>query len=78
MEGCGTLQLSLDVEKGILKDIEFFGDFFDYGNLDALASLLTGTSIQAQALQALLATHDPSQYIRGLQADDLIRLITEG
>ena len=78
IEGCGTLQLSLDIDKGIIRDIQFFGDFFDYGNMDALSELLRGCSIQKEALEAALNDHDPSQFIRGLNASALVALITEG
>ncbi len=78
IEGCGTLQVSLDVDKGIIKDIQFLGDFFDYGNLDTLCSLLRGCSIQKEALCAVLQNHDPSCYIRGLDTVSLSELISEG
>ena len=78
IEGCGTLQISMDVDKGLLKDIEFFGDFFDYGNLESLVSALRGCSIRRDALLAALEAVSPGKYIRGLSAQQLIDLITEG
>lgn len=78
IEGCGTLQISLDVEKGVLKDIEFFGDFFDYGNLDVFASHMRGCSIHREALLAIFSADPPQNYIRGLSAEALADLITEG
>lgn len=78
IEGCGTLQVSLDVDKGIIRNIQFLGDFFDYGNLDALCSLLRGCSIQKEALQGVMQSYDPSGYIRGLDAISLAELISEG
>ncbi len=78
IEGCGTLQISMDVNKGIIKNIEFFGDFFDYGNLDELAARITGCSIHPEALVAFLADVVPENYIRGLSAKKLAELISEG
>ena len=78
IEGCGTLQLSMDVEKGILKDIEFFGDFFDYGNLEELKQILKGCSICRDALDSILSAHSPDKYIRNLSAQQLADLIAEG
>lgn len=78
IEGCGTIQISADVDKGILKDIEFFGDFFDYGNLDKLRDILRGCSIHHEALSAVLRDNPPNLYIRGLSPEDLIKLIAEG
>lgn len=75
IEGCGSLQLSMDVEKGCLKDIEFFGDFFDYGNLAELSALLRGCSIQQDHLSRQLQSIDTAHYIRGLTAEALTNLI---
>ena len=68
----------MDVDKGILKDIEFFGDFFDYGNLDTLSERLRGCSIQRDALVSVFTHDPPGSYIRGLSAEELADLITEG
>lgn len=78
IEGCGTLQLSMNVDKGILKDIEFFGDFFDYGNVNELTALLRGCSIRREVLAEVFSQNPPDSYIRGLPTEDLIDLITEG
>ena len=78
IEGCGMLQISMDIDKGIIRDIQFLGDFFDYGNLDALSVLLQGCSIERKELYKALRGEDVSQCIRGLESQQLIELITEG
>ena len=78
IDGCGTLQISVDVDKGIIRDIQFLGDFFDYGNLNELSSLLKGCSIQTDALAQQLQRIDLNQYIRGLSASELVSILTEG
>lgn len=78
IEGCGMLQLSMDIDKGVIRDIQFLGDFFDYGNLEALSVLLCGCSIERKALQKALYREDVSGCIRGLDNEALIQLITEG
>ncbi|HCO74180.1 MAG TPA: lipoate--protein ligase [Clostridium sp.] len=38
----GTIELSIDVEKGIMKHIRIFGDFFGEGNVNELEDALVG------------------------------------
>ena len=76
-EGCGTIQVSLDVDKGTIQAIQFLGDFFDYGNLDEFSSLLQGHKIQKEDLQQYLLGIDPGTYIKGLSAQALAELISE-
>lgn len=78
IEGCGTLQISMDVDKGILRDVQFLGDFFDYGNLDRLTEILRGVSIRQDALKEALKDETVDRYIRGLANDQLIEMISEG
>lgn len=78
IDDCGTLQLSVAVDKGVIKDVQFLGDFFDYGNLDALSSLLRGCSIQRKSLETRLAHTDSAQFIKGLSTDQLVGLLAEG
>ena len=77
IEGCGTLQLSLDVDKGVIVDIQFLGDFFDFGNLDELTSLICGCRIHTDALLQQLSGINISHYIRNLTNEALIDLITQ-
>lgn len=76
IEGCGTLQVSLDIEKGLIKDIQFLGDFFDFGNLEELSARICGCSLQRDLLLEQLSHIDASSYIRGLSAEQLADLIT--
>lgn len=78
IEGCGTLQLSVSVDKGIIQDIQFLGDFFDYGNLDELIRLLRGCSIQRDALLQRLLASPADHYIKNLSNEDLISILSEG
>ena len=78
IEGCGTLQLSVSVDKGIIQDIQFLGDFFDYGNLDELIRLLRGCSIQRDALLQRLMASPADHYIKNLSNEDLISILSEG
>lgn len=78
IEGCGTLQVSLAVDKGIIRDIQFLGDFFDYGNLDILSGLLCGCSTQRTALSQRLINTPADRFIKNLSNEVLVQLLSEG
>lgn len=78
IEGCGTVEVSYSVDRGIIQGLQFLGDFFHVGNPDELAELLTGCSIQRQALEQRLANNLAASYIKGLNSEHLIDLISEG
>jgi len=78
IEGCGTLQISVNVAKGIIRDLQFFGDFFDYGNLENLAQLLIGCSLQYEDILSRLSVTKADKYIKALQNEALAELLSEG
>ena len=75
IEGCGTVEVSLSVEEGLISQLCFRGDFFGSEDPSALADALTGCPCRRDALEQLLRTLDPSRYITGITADALVQLI---
>lgn len=75
IEGVGKLELSLEVKGGTLRDIQFFGDFFENNDVSALAELLRGCPCRRDAICERLAAHDVGAYIRNLTAEALAELI---
>ena len=78
IEGCGTLQISVNVEKGIIRDLQFFGDFFDYGNLEELTQLLIGCSLQYKDILSRLSVTKADTFIKALENEALAELLSEG
>lgn len=77
-EGCGTVEVSYSVDRGVIQGLQFLGDFFHVGNPDELAQLLTGCCIQRQALEQRLSNNLAASYIKNLNSRDLVDLISEG
>ena len=75
IEGVGLVEISMEVKGETIRDVQFFGDFFENGDVSALAELLKGCRCRRENLLERLAAHDVGAYIRNLTAKDLAELI---
>jgi lipoate-protein ligase A len=76
VEGCGTVQVFLDVQKGgFICGAEFYGDYFAAQDSDELAKKLTGAALNENSLRAALKDADVSQYFVNLDADTFINIL---
>ena len=67
IEGCGKIEIFLDIEKeGKIKNIFFYGDFF--GNLDpaGLRDTLKGHHLEYEELKTVLRDIEISQYFHNM------------
>lgn len=71
----GLITILLQVEKGLIKDIHFYGDYFGNGNIKELESSLIGIPPKEDALLKQLEKINPSDYIDGLDEKLLVDLI---
>ncbi len=69
----GTIDLSLDADHGVIRDIRFFGDYFGLDDISAVEKRLIGCRLEREALACRLA--DIGSYIMGADAADVIGLI---
>lgn len=77
MEGCGTVEAYLTVEKGIIRQVEFRGDFFSTREPEELAGILAGCPYEKKALWQRLTGQNVSRYFAGLDAAALLRILWE-
>jgi lipoate-protein ligase A len=77
VEGCGRLEVSLNMSKGVITAITFHGDYF--GNKDSaiLAALLTGTRLEEAALRESLSGTDISHYFAGLALESFLAILLQ-
>jgi lipoate-protein ligase A len=75
IEGCGQVEVSLLVEAGIIRDIQFFGDFFGSGDTAELAQQLKDCPRRREEIERRLANCNPQWYIHNLTARALAELI---
>jgi len=71
----GEIDARLDVEKGTIQNIKFYGDFLGQGEVSELEALLTGTRYDAEALKEKLADVDVSRYFGPISTEEMIQLL---
>ena len=71
----GLITVLLQVEKGEIKDLHFYGDYFGNGDIQELEALFIGVKPSEAALSKVLLNTDLADYINGLDAKTVIDLI---
>ena len=78
IEGCGNIEILLEVEKGgKIKNIAFYGDFF--GNLEpeGLAGLLSGHNLEYNEMKSLLKNVEIHEYFHSLDVNEFLALLLD-
>lgn len=76
IEGCGTVEAYIDMDKGCIRGISFRGDFFAAEDPTVLAKALEGCPLEEAALAQRLETFDISRYFMGLNKETFVQLLT--
>ncbi len=76
-EGCGTIEIYMNNENGMISDIQFFGDFFGIADTKQLALQLKGLPLERSVLMEQLAPCKIEQYFHGLQIEDFLALLLQ-
>lgn len=77
IEGCGSVEVYLTLEKGRIADLAFRGDWFGAQDPEALVPLLLDLPLDRQALMTALDPIEVSRYFAGLTAPQLAALIAD-
>ena len=77
IEGCGTVEVHLDVEQGRLTRMVLYGDFFSSADPAELAARLVGHPLERNALEAVLARTPVELYVHNLHRAALLELLLE-
>ena len=75
IEGCGIVETSFSVLGGRISEITLRGDFMEFLPVSELEEQLLGCRIELGELEAFLQTCRPEQYICGLTAHILARML---
>lgn len=68
----GSLELHMNVEKGVIKDLKIVGDFTSQKDIVLLETMLVGSIHDPETIRNKLSDIDVSNYIRGLQNEELL------
>ena len=71
----GSLDIRLDVNKGVIEDATIFGDFFGIGDVEEVAQLLIGTKYERGAIAEKLKNIEIPTYFGGISEEDFLQLI---
>ncbi len=71
----GRLDILLDVQEGMIKRCEIYGDFFGREGLSPLEELLEDVPFREENIRSVLKNIDPSEYISGLDRETLCELL---
>jgi lipoate-protein ligase A len=68
----GTLALHMNVEKGIIKEVNFEGEFMSTKDIHKLEDVLVGTIHDPETLRVRLSGINVADYITGLENEVLL------
>lgn len=68
----GTVEFSMEVEKGVIKGLKIYGDFFGIKDIAELEAALIGVKHTEEALRQTLADISIDSYIANVTLEDLI------
>lgn len=71
----GLLQLQTNVDKGIIKQIKFYGDFFGVKEIEKIEESLIDIRYNKDDIMNVLSTFDIDKYIKGITSKDILSLI---
>ncbi len=77
VQGCGSVEVGLEVAKGLISDFRIQGDFFGVKEVDELAKKFIGLKPEAAAYRLLLADIKVGDYIANLEAEQLLEILTD-
>jgi len=77
IEGCGEIEISLDIKHGRIQAAQFLGDFFSVREVEELAERLKGCPNRKESVEAILPDNLVSECIRGLTVKQLASLIAD-
>ncbi len=72
----GTVQVVADIQKGIIRDLRFYGDFFSEDDVQNLVNQLVGTSINKEELSRTLQSINVNRYFNNVTPEEFLNLLT--
>ena len=76
-EQCGMLEIHMDYEKGSIRKLQFFGDFFGIRDTSLLADALIGLPLEREALLPVLEKYTISDFFHGMDTERFLSYLLE-
>ncbi|MGH4122608.1 MAG: lipoate--protein ligase [Clostridium sp.] len=71
---CGAIELSIDVEKGVMKHVRIFGDFFGEENIGDIEKALTDKKHNTQEIDSVFDKINMKKYFGNVTKEELLSL----
>lgn len=71
----GFIEFDLFVEKGIIKELKIFGDFFNKSDIEEIENALKGLAHEEAVIKEKLSKFDINAYFNNFTLDDLLKAI---
>lgn len=71
----GSVEFKMNVEKGYIKDVRIFGDFFGLGEISDVEKRLEGIKYDRSEIEKALEDVDVQNYFGNIEKEDLLNLI---
>lgn len=68
----GTIEMNMEVKKGIIKAVKIQGDFFHIRDIEEIEKALEGCPHEETAIQERLGRYDLEQYFKDVREEDLV------
>lgn len=68
----GTIEMNMDVEKGIIKKVKIFGDFFNEKDIEEIEEALEGIEHNESAIRTVFRRFKIGDYFRNINENDLV------
>jgi len=68
----GTLEMNLDVEKGIIKKVKIYGDFFNEKDISEIETGLENTPHEENEIRKVFNQYQIGKYFHNMTANDLL------
>src|SRR5699024_6114490 len=71
----GSIDVRLQVSKGVIEDVAIFGDFFGIGEIEKVQAALRGITYNKQSIEEALVGIDIPTYLGGISTEEFVQLI---
>lgn len=71
----GIVQANINVHKGLIKEIRFYGDFFSKGEVKELEEVLTGVRYLQEDVDKILDSIDVEKYMSNIKKENLLEIM---
>lgn len=71
----GTVEVKLNVDRGVIQNIKIYGDFFGMGEISDVENKLKGTNYETNSIREVLESIDINKYFGDVNVDELVELI---